>query len=178
MKVRPISSSSSDTLYAATIGTPATASSSVEVPDLDSAARAVRKAASFAAGSVTIRAGTRQDAIAARTASLSRAGEIRRMTGGFGDAVARVAERVGAPPRRWAAYSRPARSADARQTCRADRPAVALPPVQMAAAPAHDRHKRAWRARVLAAKPTPRDTHSRRSGSPARGHAPVSYTHL
>src|ERR1035437_4156663 len=51
---------------------PATASSSVEVPDLDSAARAVRKAASFAAGSVTIRAGTRQDAIAARTASLSR----------------------------------------------------------------------------------------------------------
>ena len=38
------------TLYAATIGTPASASSSVEVPDLVNAARAVRKASFFSSG--------------------------------------------------------------------------------------------------------------------------------
>ena len=55
------SSSIKLTLYAATIGTPASASSSVEVPDLVIAARAVRNASFFSLASITTRVGIRHE---------------------------------------------------------------------------------------------------------------------
>src|SRR6185312_15455250 len=70
--ILPTIASSSDTLYAATIGTPAIANSSVDVPDFVKAARAVRNASCFSSGSAVTRAGMGHVATAARTASTSR----------------------------------------------------------------------------------------------------------
>src|SRR5665213_2696745 len=53
------------------MGTPASANSSVEVPDLTRAARAVRNAACFSSASTTTRAEIRQVATAARTSLTS-----------------------------------------------------------------------------------------------------------
>ena len=57
------------TLYAVTIGTPASASSRVTVPDFASAALAMRKAASFSAGATTMRGGRVHCSLACRMGS-------------------------------------------------------------------------------------------------------------
>ena len=68
---------------------------------------------------------------------------------------------------RRAAARRSARSGDDRHRCRADRPAGDAPPARTAAAPARDRHSRAWRGRGPAATPRPTARHNRRSESTA-----------
>ena len=140
-----------------------------------------------------MRAGTRQDAVAAaprRQAAAPpapprrsrryvgrRVRRIRRTCrpcGGFRPsgcpaAPIEAADRTaaGAPPRRLGAKLQPARPTDDRQSCKAARLTVASRPARRAAAPAHDPHKIAWRAPVPAATPTPTGRHSRRSEFPA-----------
>ena len=195
MSRRAAGSSIRLTLYAATIGTPASASSSVDVPDLVNAARAVRKASFFSLASTITRVGTRHEATAARTvsASLGTAGTTASMSPNCSATRAIAAPKTGAMRRispagspalpaataarpsavvfqdRLAANRRSALSMDDRHNCTAARRAHSGLLVRTVAAQARDQCTRASRARVRAAKPTPTGRRSRRSEFQERG---------